>query len=59
MENLIVAGVLLTLVGLAVFYIWKERKKGTRCIGCPSAGYCSNKRCGNVKEGCDYRSGRN
>lgn len=46
MENLIVVGVLLVLVGVAVLYMWKERKKGTRCIGCPSAGHCSAKGCG-------------
>ena len=50
MENLIVVGVLLVLVGAAVLYIWKEKKKGTRCIGCPSAGHCAGKGCGNVKE---------
>ena len=40
MENLIVIGILLVLVGAAVLYIWKEKKKGTRCIGCPAAGCC-------------------
>ncbi|MEE1101336.1 MAG: FeoB-associated Cys-rich membrane protein [Agathobacter sp.] len=43
MENLIIFGILVILVGVAVFYIRKEKKKGTRCIGCPSAGCCNSK----------------
>lgn len=46
MENIVVIGILMIIVGVAVFYIWKEKKKGTRCIGCPSAGCCSGKGCG-------------
>ena len=49
MENLIVLGILLVIVGAAVFHIRKEKKKGTRCIGCPAAGCCSGK-CNNMKE---------
>lgn len=41
--NMIVILVLAVLVGWAVSYIVKEKKKGTRCIGCPSAGCCSKK----------------
>lgn len=53
MNDLIVAGILLVLVGAAVLYIWKEKKKGSRCIGCPSAGCCSGKGYGSKKEnGC-------
>lgn len=52
MEDLIVVGILLVLVGAAVFYIWKEKKRGTRCIGCPSAGCCSGKECSNSEEYC-------
>ena len=49
MADMIVIGILLILVGIAVFYIWKEKKKGTKCIGCPSAGCCSNKVCNDKK----------
>ena len=34
--------VILVIVGLAVAYIIKEKKKGTKCIGCPVAGNCSS-----------------
>ena len=50
MDNLIVIGILLVIVGAAVLYIWKEKKKGTRCIGCPSAGHCSSNGCGKATE---------
>ena len=43
MGDIIVVGILVLLVGAAVFYLWKEKKKGNRCVGCPSAGCCSKK----------------
>lgn len=47
MDNFVVASVILFIVGVAVNYIRKERKKGATCIGCPSAGQCHSKCCGN------------
>lgn len=52
MDDLIVIGILLVIVGAAVLYIWQEKKKGTRCIGCPATGCCSGKGCGNRKASC-------
>lgn len=43
MENLIVIAVILLLVGAAVVYIIKEKKRGTKCIGCPAAGQCARR----------------
>ena len=40
MENIIVIVVLLIIIGVAIMYIRKEKKKGTKCIGCPAAGTC-------------------
>ena len=40
MENFIVIAVVLLIVGGAVTYIIKEKKKGVVCIGCPHAGEC-------------------
>ncbi len=51
MANLIVIVILLIIVGSAVYYIQKEKKRGTRCIGCPSAGCCSKNGCGTVQKG--------
>lgn len=41
MTNLIIIAVVAVIVGSAVAYIIKEKKRGTVCIGCPSAGTCS------------------
>ena len=52
MENIIIIGILLVIVGASVLYIGKEKKKGARCIGCPAAGHCSANGCGKAKENC-------
>ncbi len=39
--DIIVVIVVLAIIGAAVMYIRKEKKRGVRCVGCPSAGQCS------------------
>ena len=46
MENFIIAAVIILVIGLAVAYIIREKKKGAVCIGCPYAGECAKKRQG-------------
>ncbi|MBE7013653.1 MAG: FeoB-associated Cys-rich membrane protein [Ruminococcaceae bacterium] len=46
MENLIVILILVCIVGLALRYIYKSKKQGAKCIGCPYAKECSKKSCG-------------
>ncbi|MBQ8588362.1 MAG: FeoB-associated Cys-rich membrane protein [Clostridia bacterium] len=41
MKNLIVVLILAAVIGLAIYYIVKQKKNGARCIGCPSGGCCS------------------
>ena len=50
MTNILIIAVLLLIVGGAVFYIFKEKKKGAVCIGCPHAGTCASKK--NRDSGC-------
>lgn len=50
MQNYIVIGILIIMVGLAVRYIYKEKKRGSGCSGCPSAGGCYHRGCGDVKK---------
>lgn len=52
MENFIVIVVLGLIIGCAIAYVIKARKKGVKCIGCPQGGKCS----GNCSE-CSYGSG--
>ena len=42
MADFIIAIVLLLIIGAALAYIIKEKKRGTRCIGCPAGGSCSH-----------------
>ena len=41
MADLIVGGILIVVVGAAISYIVKAKKKGIKCIGCPAAGQCA------------------
>lgn len=36
--NVIVIMVIAVIVGLAIRYLVKAKKKGVKCIGCPAAG---------------------
>lgn len=33
--------VIAAIVGLAAFYIFRAKKSGKKCIGCPDSGSCS------------------
>ncbi len=48
MKTLIALVIVVAIVGAAICYIVKEKKKGTRCIGCPNAGKCAGA-CGGEK----------
>lgn len=37
----IVIFVVLMILGLAGGYVFKAKKKGRRCVGCPNGGSCS------------------
>ena len=46
MIDIIILVILVVGIGISVVYIAKEKKRGVRCIGCPSAGTCHKKACG-------------
>ncbi len=46
LANIVATLIILGIVGYAVRYIYKEKKKGTRCIGCPMAGNCAKAKAG-------------
>lgn len=52
MENVIVIAIVAVIVGFAVWYIRKEKKRGVQCIGCPDAAKCSAGGCGGNCSGC-------
>ena len=43
MENLIIILVLVAVLGFAIFYIVKSKKRGDKCVGCPYAKQCGGK----------------
>ena len=47
MENLILIAIIAAIVGLAGLYIWRQKKKGSKCIGCPYGSAC----CKNTENG--------
>ena len=53
MTNFLIAVVVVAMVGAAIAYIVKEKKRGVRCIGCPAAGQCSRKHCESESCTCD------
>ena len=50
MADLIIIAVVALIVGAAARYIYKEKKHGVKCIGCPAA---QNGTCGGSCSGCD------
>lgn len=46
MENLVIVVVLLIVVGLAGLYVYKAKKNGKKCIGCPENCSCCDKQGG-------------
>ena len=46
MVDIIIVAIVLILVFAASYYIYKQKKNGAACIGCPSAGTCTRKSCG-------------
>ena len=45
MDYVIIA-VIAVIIGGAVFAIYKSKKSGKKCIGCPDSGSCSGCCCG-------------
>ena len=43
--DIILSIILLAIIGGALFYIIREKKKGRKCIGCPHSKSCCGK-CG-------------
>ena len=50
MADVVIVLILIVIVGGAAGYIVKEKKKGTRCIGCPHSGTCGGKHCRGEKQ---------
>ena len=45
MTDVIVIAILAVILGLAAGYLYRTKKRGAKCVGCPYAKECSGK-CG-------------
>ena len=55
MTDFIIIIIIALIVGGACLYIFKAKKSGVKCIGCPHAKSCSNKqksKCNSTNCGC-------
>ncbi len=41
MTDIVIIGIIAVILGLAVFYIRHQKKKGVKCVGCPHSKTCS------------------
>ena len=56
LTDIIVILVIALIVGLAAFYVYKAKKSGQKCIGCPHSKTCGSKSSEGCSCGC---SGKN
>ncbi len=45
-------GILAAVLGLAAWYVYKSKKSGKKCIGCPDSCACSAGNCSGGCSGC-------
>ncbi len=57
MPNLIVLIIIASIVGASALYIYKAKKRGVKCVGCPDSGSCASKGCGGNCSGCSGSCG--
>ena len=53
--DFVIVAVIALILGAAILYIRKAKKKGVKCIGCPDAGACSGKCAGCSGDCCDSK----
>lgn len=46
MADIFIGVIIVATVGLAIRYIYKAKKSGVKCIGCPNAGTCGSQNTG-------------
>ena len=48
----VIIAVIVLIVAVAAWSIYKAKKSGKKCIGCPDSGACSSGNCGCGCSGC-------
>ena len=54
MVDFIIAVIVLSIVGSAAFYIYRAKKNGAKCIGCPDSKTCGGN-CGSCGGHCGHK----
>ncbi len=49
MGNIIIIAILVCIISSIIYYLYKEKKRGKTCIGCPYGGQCNSS---SRKSGC-------
>ena len=44
--DIVIIAVIAAILGLAALYVYKAKKSGAKCIGCPMSKQCSSCGCG-------------
>ena len=39
-ESIVIVAIVVVIVGLAAGYVWRAKRSGKKCIGCPDSGHC-------------------
>lgn len=45
MIDFIIIAIIVIIVGSASFYVYRAKKSGKKCIGCPDSGSCNSHNC--------------
>ena len=46
LSNIVIAAIVLAILAGVVVYLWRAKKRGETCIGCPYAKQCGSGGCG-------------
>ena len=55
MKDIIIIVIIAVIVGLAAWYVYKAKKSGKKCIGCPEGCSCSARNTGCACSGCEHK----
>ena len=55
MKNIIIIVIIAVIVGLAAWYVYKAKKSGNKCIGCPEGCSCSARNTGCACSCCEHK----
>ena len=58
MIDIVIIAIVAVIIGFAAFYVYKAKKSGKRCIGCPDSSSCSGN-CASCSCSCSEQKSEN